>query len=67
MPQYFEANYTYNVAYRLKAGSVERAETFVASEWLGKHVPAATDSNATMYELLEEVFSMLSASRLYKK
>jgi hypothetical protein len=55
------------MAYRLKSGSVERAETFVAREWLGKHVPAAANSNATIYELLEAVFSMLSAPRFYKK
>jgi hypothetical protein len=65
MQQYFEANN--NVAYRLKAGNVERAETFVAREWLGKYVPATTDSNATIDELLEALFSMLSEPRLYKK
>jgi hypothetical protein len=47
------------VTYRLKARSTERQETSVARERLGKHVPAATDTQANLEELLEAVFSVL--------
>jgi hypothetical protein len=46
---------------RLKAGTVEPEETAVARQWLGKHVPWATNTHATI-ELLDEVFSTLSVS-----
>jgi hypothetical protein len=38
----------------------------VARERLGKHVPAATGTHATIEELLETAFSMQSVPRLYK-
>jgi hypothetical protein len=31
----------------------EPEETAVAKQWLGKHVPAATNTHATIEELLE--------------
>jgi hypothetical protein len=34
----------------LEAGRSEREETAVARERLGKHVPAATDTNTTIEE-----------------
>jgi hypothetical protein len=33
-------------------------KNYVAKEWLGKHVPAATEIHPTIEELLEVVFSM---------
>jgi hypothetical protein len=48
------------VTYRLKARSSEREETAVARERLGKHIPAATDTHATIEESFETVFSVLS-------
>jgi hypothetical protein len=55
------------VTYRLKSRSAEREETSVAREWLGKHIPVATSTHATVKELLEAMFSMQSAPRLYKE
>jgi hypothetical protein len=52
------------VTYWLKARSAEQKETTVARERLGKHVPVATDTQATIEELLEAVFSMWSVPRL---
>jgi hypothetical protein len=54
-----------NVAYLLKARTVESkkqllpangSETFVSRQWLGKHVPTATVTHATIEVLLEPVF-----------
>jgi hypothetical protein len=55
------------VKYRLKASSSELEETAVARERLGKHVPAATNTDATIEELLEAVFYVGSVPGLYKK
>jgi hypothetical protein len=63
----------YVVTYLLKAKMAEPDEMVVARQWLCKHVSTATESrdchntNATMEELLEAVFSMQSASRLYTR
>jgi hypothetical protein len=50
---------------------VKPTETAVARQWLGKpHVTAATLAYATIEEMLEAVFSMLSAATVtsyYKK
>jgi hypothetical protein len=54
----------YNITtYRLKARSAELEETTVATQRFGKHVAAATDTHATIEELLQELFSMRSVSR----
>jgi hypothetical protein len=34
----------------------------IAKQWLGKHVPVATNTNTTKEELLDIVFSMQSMS-----
>jgi hypothetical protein len=44
-----------------KTGIVEPEETVVARHWIGQHVPAATNTQATI-ELLDAVFSILSVS-----
>jgi hypothetical protein len=41
--------------------------TFVSKQRLGKHVPAATDTHATIEILLETVFSTRSVQRSYKE
>jgi stage III sporulation protein SpoIIIAA len=41
--------------------------TFVSKQRLGKHVPAATDTHATIEELLETVFYTRSVQRGYKE
>jgi hypothetical protein len=59
----------------LKAWSCVPEETAVGRQWLSKHVSTATEAGnrsneytkATIEELLEAVFSMLSVQRLYKK
>jgi hypothetical protein len=48
------------VAYRLRVRSSKREGTAVAREQLGKYVPAATDTHATIEESLETVFSVRS-------
>jgi hypothetical protein len=40
-------------------------ETSIARQRLGKHVPAGTNTQATIEELLETVFSVVSVLRLY--
>jgi hypothetical protein len=45
--------------YRLKAAAVELEEVAVTRQRLGKYVPAATKTQATI-ELLDEVFCMWS-------
>jgi hypothetical protein len=37
---------------------VEQEETSVAKQWLGKHVPLATNMYATIEELLDVAFCM---------
>jgi hypothetical protein len=39
----------------------------VSRQRLGKHIPAATDTHATIEVLLETVFSSLTAQRGYKE
>jgi hypothetical protein len=41
--------------------------TFVSRQRLGKHIPAATDTHATIEVLLETVFFTRSEQRSYKK
>jgi hypothetical protein len=41
--------------------------TFVSRQQLGKHVPAATDTHATIEVLLETVFSTRSVQRGFKE
>jgi hypothetical protein len=53
------------VTWRLKAGIVEAEETSIAWQWLGKHGPGVTNTQATIEELLDTVFSVGSAPRLY--
>jgi hypothetical protein len=65
------------VAYLLKARTVEPekhpllangSETaFVSRQRLGKHVPAAMDTHATVEVLLETVFSTRSVQKSYKE
>jgi hypothetical protein len=45
-----------------QAGIVEPEETVVASQRLGKHVPAAENTHAETEKLLEAVFSVRSMS-----
>jgi hypothetical protein len=65
------------VAYLLKARTVEPEKqtflsngsktTFVSRQRLGKYVPAAMGTHATIEALLETVFSTLSVQRGYKE
>jgi hypothetical protein len=41
--------------------------TAVSRQRLGKHVPAATDTHATIEVLLEMVFSVLSVPKCYNR
>jgi hypothetical protein len=49
------------VTWRLKAGIVEPEEA-VARQRLGKHISAATNTHATIEELLAAAFSLLPVS-----
>jgi hypothetical protein len=40
------------VTWRLKAGTVQSEQTFIAWQGLGKHVTSATNTQATMERLL---------------
>jgi hypothetical protein len=42
----------------LKPGILEPEETAVIMQRLGKHIPTATDTHATIEELLDAVFSV---------
>jgi hypothetical protein len=44
---------------------VELEDTSTAGQWLGKHFTGATNRQATIEELLETLFSIGSAPRLY--
>jgi hypothetical protein len=44
---------------------VEPEETFISRQLLGKHVPGAMNAKETIDVLLEMVFPVGSASRLY--
>jgi hypothetical protein len=46
------------VTWRLKAGIVEPEEMSVARQQLGKQVSSATDTQATIEELLRTIFSV---------
>jgi hypothetical protein len=46
---------------------VEPKETYIARQRIGKHVPAATNTQITMAESFETVFSVGSALRLYNE
>jgi hypothetical protein len=46
---------------------VENEETSIARQWLGKYVFVATNTHATIGELLEAVFSMGSVPKFYKE
>jgi hypothetical protein len=49
----------------LKAGTVKQEEVAIATQWHDKHVSTAMNQQATIEELLEVVFSVWSALRLY--
>jgi hypothetical protein len=51
----------------LKAGILEPEETSTATHRLGKEVSAATDTQATIENLLETVFSIWSLQSGYKE
>jgi hypothetical protein len=51
----------------LKAGIVESEETPIAGQRLGKQVFAATDTQATIENLLGTMLSIRSVSRGYEK
>jgi hypothetical protein len=51
----------------LKAGTVKQEEAAIATQWHGKHVSTAMNLQATIKELLEVVFSVWSALRLYSE
>jgi hypothetical protein len=63
------------VAYSLKASTEEpekmlllaNGSTFLSRQRLGKHVPAATDTHATIEVLLETAFSIRSVQTGYKE
>jgi hypothetical protein len=46
---------------------VEPDETFIARQWLGKHVSATTIAQATMEVLLGAMFSIRSVQNDYKR
>jgi hypothetical protein len=56
----------HNVAWRLKAGVTEPEEIYITKQRLGKHVPMATSTQATLEEFLGTVFSVGSSPRLYR-
>jgi hypothetical protein len=45
---------------RLKAGILKPEEAIVAKQLLGKQLPAAKNTHATIEELLDAVFSIVS-------
>jgi hypothetical protein len=46
---------------------VEPEETFITRQRLGKHVPAGTNTQATIKVLLETMFSIRSVQSGYKR
>jgi hypothetical protein len=60
-------NIIYVVTWRLKSGIVESEYTFITRQRLGKQVPAATYTHATIEVLLETMFSTRSVPRSYQK
>jgi hypothetical protein len=46
---------------------VELKVMSIAMQWLSKHIPAMTNTHATIKELLEAVFFMQSLPNLYDK
>jgi hypothetical protein len=57
----------YIVAWRLKAGIVEPEETSFTKQRLGKYFPPVTNTQATIEEFLESVFSVGSPPRLHNE
>jgi hypothetical protein len=57
----------YTVTWRLKAGIVQPEESSIAIQRLGKQVSAATDTQATIEELLRTTFSVRSVQSGYKE
>jgi hypothetical protein len=55
------------VTSRLKAGIVEQEEADIARQRLGKHISAANNQQAKIQELLEAMFSVWSAPKLYSE
>jgi hypothetical protein len=55
------------VTWRLKAGIMEPEETYFASRRLGKHVPAAKNTQATLEVFLETMFSIRSVQSVYRR
>jgi hypothetical protein len=55
------------VTRRLKAGIVEREKTTIARQRLGKHVPAAKNTQTTIEVLLETMVSIRSVPSGYKR
>jgi hypothetical protein len=55
-----------SVTWCLKAGIVEPEETFIVKQRLGELVSVVTDTQSTIEELLETLFSMRSEQRGYK-
>jgi hypothetical protein len=52
---------------RLKAGIVEGINSAIERKRRGKHVSAARSKHATIEKLLEVMFAMRSAPRLYNE
>jgi hypothetical protein len=57
----------YTVTQRLKAGIVEPEETSVDRQRLGKQASAATDTQASIEELLGTIFSIQAMQSVYKE
>jgi hypothetical protein len=55
------------VTWRLKAGIVGTEETYIARQRLGKRVSAATETQATIEELLKTILSIRSVHIGYKE
>jgi hypothetical protein len=55
------------VIWRLKVGTVEPEETYIAKQRFGKQFSAATDMQATIEELLGTMFSIRSVQSGYKE
>jgi hypothetical protein len=55
------------VTLHLKAGIMGPDETTIARQRLDKHVPAATNRQVTIEELLETGFSVGTAQKLYNE
>jgi hypothetical protein len=59
-------SWIYNTETRhLTAGIAKPKESSVARQHLGKHVSVETDTHATVVELVESMFPVLSEPKLY--